>query len=309
MIRDRRCLALLGLALLLAPARADDPKYKRTPDIIYGRKSGMALTLDVFTPAKPNGLGVIFVVSGGWFSRPEMINPTAYEPFLERGYTVFAVLHGSQPKFTIPEIAEDMHRAVRFIRHHAKDYKIDPERLGVSGMSAGGHLSLLLGTSGGPGNPKARDPIDRESSAVQCVACFFPPTDFLHYGADGKELIDRDFQPPFTAAVDYHEFDSKKAMYFRVTDKDKLREIAKQVSPISHVSEKSAPALLIHGDKDTLVPLQQSEAMRDRLKKAGVAAELIVKKGAAHGWAGIGEDLKSCADWFDKHLGNGTKKD
>jgi acetyl esterase/lipase len=289
---------------ICCPARAEEPATDtRTRDVIYGRKFGMALTMDVFTPKeKANGVGIIAVVSGGWFSRPENINPAAYEDCLKRGYTVFAVVHGSQPKFTLPEIIEDMHRAVRFIRYHAKDYKIDPDRIGIMGASAGGHLSLMMGTGGADGDPQAKDPVDRVSSKVQAVACFFPPTDFLNYGEKGKEHIDRDFQPPYTAAIDYHEFDPKKALYIPITDKDKLREIAKMVSPITFVSKDSAPALLIHGDKDTLVPIQQSEEMVAKLREVKVPAELIVKKGEKHGWLTILEDMKSLGDWFDKQL-------
>jgi acetyl esterase/lipase len=285
-------------------ARAEEPAaYARTKDVIYGRKFGMALTMDVFAPKeKANGIGVIVVVSGGWFSKPENIHPELYEDCLKRGYTVFAVVHGSQPKFTLPEIIEDMHRSVRFIRYHAKDYKIDPDRIGIMGASAGGHLALMMGTAGTDGDGRASDPVDRVSSKVQAVACFFPPTDFLNYGAEGKEMIDRAFQPPYTAAVDYHEFDPKKALYIPVTDKDKLREITKKVSPISFVSKDSAPALLIHGNKDTLVPIQQSEEMVARLTEAKVPAELIVKKGEKHGWPTMLDDMKSLGDWFDKHL-------
>ncbi len=134
------------------------------------------------------------------------------------------------------------------------------------------------------------------------MACFFPPTDFLNYGEKGKEHIDRTFQPPFTAAMDYHEFDQKKALYIPVTDKDKLREITKNVSPITFVSKDSAPALIIHGDKDTLVPIQQAEEIVEKLKEAKVPAELVVKKGAGHGWATLGEDMKTLNDWFDKYL-------
>jgi acetyl esterase/lipase len=303
----RRVMVPLVLAVLTAAAmRAQEaPDYKRTRDVIYGRKFGLALTMDVFTPAKPNGAAVISVASGGWFSRPEMIQPAFYVPFLKRGYTVFAVVHGSQPKFTVPEIVEDMHRAVRFIRFNAKEYGIDPERIGIMGASAGGHLSLMQGTAGGDGDPKAKDPIDHASSRVQAVCAFFPPTDFLNYGRAGNELIDRDFQPPFTAAVDYQEFDRSKARYFPVTDKDKLREITKKVSPIYHVTKTSAPTLLIHGDEDKLVPMQQSEVMLAKLKEAGVAANLVIKKGSGHGWATILLDFETCADWFDKHLARG----
>ena len=158
--------------------------------MIYGRKFGTALTMDVFTPKQDaNGLGVILVVSGGWFSSHEAIRPAFVTPLLERGYTVFAVVHGSQPKFTIPEILQDMNRAVRFIRYHAKDYGIDPDRIGIYGGSAGGHLSLMQGTAGDEGDPKAKDPVDRVSSRVQAVACFFPPTDFLNYGKPGEVAL------------------------------------------------------------------------------------------------------------------------
>ena len=99
-------LALLLPILALAPswAVADEPS-SRQQDVIYGRKFGTALTLDVFKPAKEsNGLGLVFVVSGGWYSNHDSINLAFVKPFTDRGYTVFAVVHGSQPKFTIPEI-------------------------------------------------------------------------------------------------------------------------------------------------------------------------------------------------------------
>jgi acetyl esterase/lipase len=297
-------LACVTLVSLACSARAQEaPTYERKRDVIYGRKFGTALTMDVFTPKeKANGAGIIAVVSGGWFSSPDNISPQLYAPYLKRGYTVFAVVHGSQPKYTIPEILEDMHRSVRFIRHNAKEYNIDPDRLGITGASAGGHLSLMIGTSGKAGDPKAKDPIDRESSKVQAVACFFPPTDFLNYGEQGKELIDRQLQPPYTAAVDFHEFDPKKALYLPVTDKDKLRDICREISPITHVSEESAPTLIVHGDKDTLVPLQQSESIMEKYKEKKVPAELFVQKDGGHDRTTVLGNLERCADWFDKYL-------
>jgi acetyl esterase/lipase len=284
-------------------ARADEaPKFQRTSDVIYGRKYGLALTMDVFTPEKPNGAAVIFVISGGWFSRPEAINPAYVHEFLRRGYTVFAVVHGSQPKFTVPEILDDMHRSVRFIRHNAKRFNIDPDRIGITGASAGGHLSLMMATTGGPGNPKAADPVDRESSQVQAAAVFFPPTDFLNFGKPGNELIDRALKPPFTAAVDFHEFNKEKALFVPITDEKKLREIMTRISPAQQITATTAPILFIHGDKDELVPLQQSQWMLDKLRTAKVPAELIVKKDGGHGWGTILEDTKPMADWFDKYL-------
>src|SRR5262249_1610582 len=112
-------LLLAWFALLagaLSARAADESRFTRTQDVIYGRKHGTALTVDVFTPKKANGVGIIFVVSGGWFSAHEAISLLFVNELLNRGYTVFAVVHGSQPKFTIPEILQDMHRAVRYVR-------------------------------------------------------------------------------------------------------------------------------------------------------------------------------------------------
>lgn len=298
-------LGLVGVLLALGAAQGlaqDTDDVKRQRDVIYGRKFGLALTMDVFTPKKANGAAVIWVVSGGWFSNPASINANVAKDFLSRGYTVFAVVHGSQPKFTLPEIVEDMHRSVRFIRHHAKKFQIDPDRIGISGGSAGGHLSLMMGTAGGRGNANAKDGVDRESSAVQAVACFFPPTDFLNWSKKGDDISDRKLRAPFTAAVDFHEFDAKAAMYKRVKDKDKMREIAAGVSPITHVKKGSAPALIIHGDKDTLVPIYQAEVIVEKYKEAKVPAKLVVRQGQGHGWKDIQKDVALFADWFDEHL-------
>src|SRR5207302_11043822 len=140
-----RCLAFLVFGLLtlqaVAAVRADDALYTRQEDVIYGRKHGTALTMDVFTPRKDaNGVGVIVVISGGWFSSHDSIPVfsrfLSFDEFLKRGYTLFAVVPGSQPKFTIPEILEDMHRAVRFVRFNAKKYHIDSDHLAITGASA-----------------------------------------------------------------------------------------------------------------------------------------------------------------------------
>jgi acetyl esterase/lipase len=261
------------------------------------------LTMDVFAPKKEaNGAALIFVVSGGWFSAHEQINLDFIKPHLTHGYTVFAVVHGSQPKFTIPEILEDMNRSVRFIRYHAKDFKIDPDRIGITGASAGGHLSLMQGTHGDKGNADAKDPIEKTSSRVQCVACFFPPTDFLNYGEKGKDAIGRGTLADFKAPFDFKEFDGEKKCFVSVTDEKKILEFGKRISPIYHVTENTPPTLIIHGDADTLVPIQQAETIIDKLKEAKVPCKLVVKKGAGHGWPDWQQDTATCADWFDKHL-------
>jgi acetyl esterase/lipase len=311
----RRFLIALGFALIVLLSAevflgaGEGPAFTRTRDVIYGRKYGLALTLDVFTPKKANGVGVILVVSGGWFSGPQGINTAFTTELLKRGYTVFAVVHGSQPKFTVPEIVEDMNRAVRFIRARAADYKIDPERLGIMGGSAGGHLSLMQGTSGTPGNPKATDPVERASSRVQAVACFFPPTDFLNYGEQGRVWNSRTIPDPFKPALDFHEFDRTKKVFLRVTDEDKERAILRKISPVYHVTAATPPTLIIHGDADKLVPIQQAEVMLARLKEAGIPAELVRREGADHGWLTLVQDVSLFADWFDRYLRKAAKEE
>jgi acetyl esterase/lipase len=282
------CLLLLTLCPALAQTNAN---FKRTEDVIYGRKFGTALTLDVFQPKKANGLGIILMVSGGWFSAHEAIHTAFFQPLLARGYTVFTVVHGSQPRYIVTEIVPDIHRAVRFIRHNAAKYGVDPSRLGLTGGSAGGHLSLTMATQGAPGDPKAKDPIDRESSEVQCVACFFPPTDFLNYGQPGEDAVGvgtlKDFKPAFGPRADTPE--GRQAL-------------GREISPIYFVHSNMAPILIIHGDADKLVPIYQSQTFVKRCEAVGSPAKLVVREGKLHGWPDMGKDMEQFADWFDEHL-------
>jgi dipeptidyl aminopeptidase/acylaminoacyl peptidase len=275
------------LVLVLAPTvRAAAPDHTRTEDVVYGRRDGRDLTLDVFTPPKPNGAGVVMFVSAGYRSNRDMLaifHPAGTKPFLDRGYIVFAAFVSSQPKHTIPEIADDAHRAVRFVRLHAKKNGIDPERVGVTGASSGGHLALLMNCAGKPGNPDATDPVERQSSRVAAAACFFPPSDLL--SLEGR--CPEEFQPAFD---------------IRGATAERRREIGRDLSPLTHVSRRSGPALIIHGEKDGLVPFAQSEALIAKLKENGVPCELVARPGKPHGWLGIEKDVPLMADWFDRHL-------
>lgn len=299
---------IVGLVLLVTGAlpragTADDPAFEVKEDVIYGRKWGTALTMDVFAPqGKKNGRGVILVLSGGWFSAKGVLGMPFMREMLNRGYTVFAVTHGSQPKYTIPEAVEDMHRSVRFIRYRAADYQIDPLKIGVYGGSAGGHLSLMLGLAGKDGDANAKDPVDRLNSQVQAVACFYPPTDFLNFGEPGHVVVGKGVLPGFKAPFDFKELDPKSNAFVPVTDEQKLLYIGKEISPAAHINTGDAATLIIHGDADTLVPLQQSELLIGKLKETGIPNELIVRKGAGHGWKNLDKDISIFADWFDLYL-------
>jgi len=297
------CLSLLFVASLSWCACAADEPYVRTEDVIYRRKHGTALTMDVFAPTEnPNGAAIVLVVSGSWRSSHENIRPQFAAEYVKRGYTVFAVVHGSSPKFSLPEIVEDMHRAVRFVRSRAEQYRFDPERVGVTGASAGGHLSLLLATAGTAGDPEAKDPVDRLSSRVQAVACFFPPTDLLNYGEPGKTILGTDATTGVRAPSDFRAYDEAVRAFVLITDQDKRLEIGRQVSPAYHVSADDPPTLIIHGDVDPTVPLQQSQLIIEKFKEANVPCELVIKPGGAHGWPDIARDVPAFVDWFDRYL-------
>ena len=278
-------LAVAALAL------SQEQPFSRTEDVIYGRKFGTALTLDVFTPTNANGYGVVAVISGGWFSSHDAISAKNIMPLLDRGYTVFSVVHGSQPKFTVTEIVEDLHRAIRFIRHNASNYGIRSDKLGITGGSAGGHLSLTMGTQGSDGKIDAKDPVDRFSSSVQAVACFFPPTDFLNYGGDGEDAVGVGRLKGFKAAFGA-----------RTETVEDRQELGRKISPYYHVSSRTAPTLIIHGDADRLVPIYQAERFKSACEKSGVAVKVVVREGAEHGWKDMVKDVGLFADWFDTHL-------
>jgi len=285
-----------------AQSATDNNMVKRTSDVVYGRKAGMALTLDVFQPGQKNGAGVIFLVSGGWASSHDdtsmvHVDVDNYAPYLRRGYTVFAVVHGSMPRFNVPDIILDVQRAVRFIRHNAAEFGVDPNRLGVLGSSSGGHLALMIATQGGPAAVATSDPVDRESSAVQAVACFFPPTDFLNWGAPGVDGVGRGPLSPLFAA------------FGSLSDTDLGRQIVgKMISPIYYVTSSLPPTLIIHGDADVVVPLQQSQSFAAKAKEVGAPmVKIIVRKGKGHGWGDFWkskEDVDEFADWFDHYLNN-----
>lgn len=281
----------LALGVLAPEAGAGEAAITRVRDVIYGRKHGVVLTLDVFRPAQPSGIGVLFMVSGGWVSSHDAINEALARPFLERGQTVFAVVHGSQPKYSIPEILQDVERATRFVRYHAREYGVDPERLGIAGASAGGHLSLMQGARGRDGDPNAEDPVERVSSKVQAVACFFPPTDFLNYGTEGVNAIPLEMLKPYRAA------------FGAVPDEPAaLARVARETSPITYVTANMPPTLILHGDADELVPIQQSKQFIQRLEALKVPCRLVTRAGQGHGWPTLGQDLTLLAEWFDQYL-------
>tara|TARA_R110000787_G_scaffold263775_2_gene369636 strand:- start:968 stop:1906 length:939 start_codon:yes stop_codon:yes gene_type:complete len=280
-------------------------------EIIYARKHGMALTMVVLKPKKTNGKAIVNVVSGGWRSSYSKLTRHISEgrnnQFLESGYTVFMVLHGSNPRFDIAEAATDIKKAVQYIRFNAKKFKIDPNHIGITGSSSGGHLSLVVSTSDDLKNPASKNPVRRVSSKVQAVAVFYPPTDFLNWVRPNAYMNYLEHSPALAqyrilGAMRFQVFDSKDFVYKPIKDSIALREKTISVSPAQLVTLDDAPAYIIHGDKDRTVSLQQSQILQKNFDSIGVPLKLIIKPGADHGWKNMNEDRKEFVKWFDKYL-------
>jgi acetyl esterase/lipase len=267
------------------------PSVQRTNGVVYGQRGERVLTFDVVRPAHPNGLGVVLMVSGSWKSGTNSFHPWMAAPLLRRGYTVFGVYHVSQPQATVMDIVADVQRAIRCIRCRAAEFGIDGNRLGVTGGSSGGHLSLMLATRGGPGDPGAVDPVDRESSAVQAVAIFFPVTDLLNLGTSTENPGNGG--PPKSYV---------RAFGPQSTNLPIWRVIGREMSPIYHVTTNMAPVLILHGDADTMVPLDQSERFSAEAAKFGRTVRVVVHKGGRHGWLTMIWDVRQFAEWFDQNL-------
>jgi acetyl esterase/lipase len=254
-------------------------------DVVYGHKMGMSLTYDVIRPENQNGAAIIYMVSGGWISRwspPERLLDS-WDDELDAGFTVIAVRHGSSPLFKVPDAWADVSRAVRHVRQHAAAYGIDPDRLGVTGMSAGGHLSLMLGLGSDAGDPAAEDVIERVSSRVTAVVAYFPPTDL--------RPLARGENPPGGGSQRF------PALNFDV-------ELGESVSPIAFVSDDDPPTLLIHGDADTLVDISASQNLVAELERTPVIFDFITIEGAGHGFRGDDAVRARAArlEWFQAHL-------
>ena len=281
---SRTTTFLLGLALALGAAGCTTPKLAQQKRVVYGERHDNELAYEFMQPRKTNGLGVVVMVSGSWRSDPDDFKPMMGRAFLRRGYSLFAVSHLSQPKATIPEIYDDVTRAVQHIREHAGEYGVDPGQLGVVGASAGGHLSLMVATRG-------KETTGKPDGLVRAVAIFFPVTDVLKPG--NPEKTENDGGP-------LKRF--RKLFGIDPDDLDAWNRIGRELSPLYHVDADTPPVLIIHGDDDDVVSFQQSEWYIEAAEKHGATAKLIRKRGKGHGWATILWDIRKFANWFDEHL-------
>lgn len=272
-------------------------------DVVFGMVSGGALLMDVYRPERPNGYAVLHITGSGWHTSlapgaaQQKASPQVRifgRPLVEAGYTVFAVNHRTAPWHKYPAQLEDVQRAVRFIRHNAARWGVDPDRIGGVGGSSGGHLTAMLGLHDGKGDPDDPDPVNRLSAKLQCILPWAPPVDLI-------AMNPRYGNPTFASWLGMRLManDPETSVQYK---------LYRDASPIQYVSADDPPTLLVHGEADKAVPIAQSEALAAKLREAGVPVEVIRVPGAGHGGQFPGKSADSpdyiaaMVRWFDEYL-------
>ncbi len=254
-------------------------------EVVEYSRVGEKMELEIALPKGGGPRPAVLAIHGGGFRAGKR---DSYLPLIQkladRGYVAATVDYRLSPRHQFPAAVEDVKAAVRFLRANSAKYGIDPDRIGVVGGSAGGHLALMLGFT--PGLFEGSGPNLEQSSAVQCVVSYYGPTDFTK--SYGKSVDAAEVLPMWLGGDLEHNY------------KAHVRS-----SPLNYVTPNAPPVLSIHGTKDRYVAYEQSVWLMDRMRSVGVEAELLGLDGADHGFKGADAVKAENAmfAWFDRHLG------
>jgi len=262
-------------------------------DLVYARAEGRTLLLDLYLPASARGpWPVIAWVHGGRWRMGSKENPRARR-MVDRRYAVASISYRLSQEATFPAQIHDCKAAVRWLRAHADEYGLDADHIGAWGASAGGHLVALLGTTGDPpvleGGLGERAP----SSRVQAVCDFFGPTDFLRMN-------------DLPGSMDHDAADSPESQLIGAPIQEHP-ELAQRANPIRYIGPRTPPFLIVHGDADDTVILNQSQYLYRALRVPGLEATFHIVEGAGHGFRGASQaqlaEIDALVDaFFDTHL-------
>jgi acetyl esterase/lipase len=288
-LRPRIMNKLLFVLLALVLARVAFAAVQT--DVEYGNVAGESLKLDA---SVPDGAGpfpaVILVHGGGWTGGDKSGGPkkAAYmvpmhEPLERARFAWFSINYRLAPKYRYPACIEDVETAIRWIKSHAAEYRIDPRRIAISGESAGGHLVALAAVRAD------------ESTRLAAIVPFYGPFDLSAPLKPGE--------PVHPAVV---------ALFGPMTPEEPLLAIRREGSPLLHVKRGLPPFLLVHGTGDKTVPYEQSIALQEKLGEAGVPCELLTIQDGAHGminWENLAPDYKErIVAWLKRTLAVGENK-
>lgn len=264
-------------------------------DIPFGEAAGKPLLLDIVRPrdrpATP-APAVVYIHGGGWMGGGK--GPGRNRFLAERGFFTVSINYRLSQEATFPAQLEDAKAAIRWLRAVADRHGLDPERIGVWGHSAGGHLAALLGVTGDRPALEGASGSPGHSSRVRAVGVLSGPTDFLQMG--GR-----------------HEApDSPESRLVGGPIRERL-DVVRQANPISYVPSDGAPPppfLIVHGERDETVPLGQGQLLHEALSRAGAEATFVPLAGVGHDFGALvgpaGPDLsptrRLLLDFFDRHL-------
>ncbi len=261
-------------------------------DIAYIENGHERQKLDLYLPKlrgdKPLPI-VVWVHGGGWRQGNRFPCPALF--LTQHGYAVASIGYRLSDAAQFPAQIHDCKAAIRFLRSRHDVYHIDPQKIGVWGSSAGGHLVALLGTSGNSPELEGTLGTVSEASTVNAVCDYFGPTDLLKMAA----------QSDTNSRIDHDDPRSPESLLLGGPVQQQ-REVARLANPLTFVDREDPPFLIVHGDRDPLVPTEQSRMLAAALKTQGVDHELMIVSGGGHGPFREPEQLNKVRDFFDKSL-------
>jgi len=266
-------LVIAGLAAAQQPAGQDPPfqlppTVEMRPDLTYASYGARSLKVDLFLPRQGAGPfpAVVYIHGGGWSGGSKIAFRRQAAHMGNKGFVGACIEYRLSGEAQFPAALHDAKAAVRWLRAHAKEFRVNPDRIGAAGGSAGGHLAAMLGTTQDIAEFEGAGGNAGHSSKVRAVAAFNPALDLVSFGQRGPDNAQNAVSRFLGGPYKDHEALWAKA------------------SPLTHTSKQSAAFLLLHGTGDTTVPYQQSVDMMNKLKAAGVHAEIFTAEGAGHGF-------------------------
>jgi acetyl esterase/lipase len=283
---ERDLLAAKALVPSVERLPADARRYRK---LEFTRTPQGPLYLDLYLPANAAGRLplIVWIHGGGWHTSPTARDDYLPGRMVKRGYALASIDYRDSKTAPFPAQIQDCKAALRWLRAHADEYGIDPERVGVWGISAGGHLAAFLGLSGGEKEYEGEGGNARFSSRVQAACDFCGPTDLL-------QLNTPETTNAFIAL-------RQMAEDFLGGKLEERRDLAAKANPATHADAGDPPMLILHGDADPLIAFNQSELLYQALKAAGVEVTLAVAKGGGHLFVGREID-RTVDDFFDQQL-------